>query len=388
LPARASDHPSQEGLAKHRLCRRRHAAPTTSDLPPSPPRLRRLAIPHVFGRSSRWSVGIEEELFVLDAETLDPRPVPAEMLDGKRLKAELFAAVIELTTPICRDVAEAAEALAALRGAAAARAREAGLVLAAAGTWPTAVSEEQPITEEDGYRRFVEYAGSSARRQYCSGLHVHIGVASPAECLERLEAVLPWLPVLLAVSANSPYAAGAETGLASTRAELLALLPRSGAPPVFASYAAWEHFAERLVVLGLADEITRIWWDIRPHPRYGTLEVRMPDQPTRLAATVAFAELVRALVAGGGTRAPADRGLYEQNRWAALRFGPTAELVHPEREDLAPARELLAELGAELDVDVRGLAALDQAEEQLEVGRGAGLRAVEERIVALTYDGL
>ena len=353
-----------------------------------PPTLLRLAIPHLFGRSSRWSVGIEEELFVLDAETFEPRPVPAPLLDGARLKAELFAAVVELNTPICRDVGEAAEALAGLRREAAARAREAGLVLAAAGTWPTAVSEEQAITPEEGYRRFVEYAGVSAHRQYCSGLHVHIGVASPDECLERLEAVLPWLPVLLAVSANSPYAAGAETGLASTRAELLALLPRSGAPPVFASYADWEHFAERLVALGLADEITRIWWDIRPHPRYGTLEVRMPDQPTRLAVTVAFAELVRALVAGASTRSPADRGLYEQNRWAALRFGPAAGLVHPDGEELAPARLLLAELGAELDVDVRELEALDQADEQLDVGRRDGLRALEERIVALTYDGL
>jgi gamma-glutamyl:cysteine ligase YbdK (ATP-grasp superfamily) len=114
----------------------------------------------------------------------------------------------------------------------------------------------------------------------------------------------------------------------------------------------------------------------------------MPDQPTRLAVTVAFAELVRALVAGASTRSPADRGLYEQNRWAALRFGPAAGLVHPDGEELAPARLLLAELGAELDVDVRELEALDQADEQLDVGRRDGLRALEERIVALTYDGL
>jgi carboxylate-amine ligase len=347
-----------------------------------------MAIPHAFGRSSRWSVGIEEELFVLDAETLEPRAVPAELLDAPRLKAELFAAVVELNTSICRDVSEAAAELGALRREASRRARERDLVLAAAGTWPTAVSEEQPITEDDGYRRFVEYAGISARRQFCSGLHVHVGVAGPEECMERLEAVLPWLPLLLAVSANSPYAAGAETGLSSARAELLALLPRSGAPPVFASYAEWERFAERLVALGLADEITRIWWDIRPHPRYGTLEVRMPDQPTRLATTLALAELVRALVAGGRSRVPADRGLYAQNRWAALRFGAAAELVHPDREELVPARGLLAELGDELEVDVRELGLLDQARDQLEFGRRAGLRSLEERLVALTYDGL
>jgi glutamate---cysteine ligase / carboxylate-amine ligase len=332
-------------------------------------------------------VGIEEELFVLDAETLEPTPVPAEILDGTRLKPELFASVVELNTSICRDVAEAAEELAGLRLEARRRAGEAGLLLGAAGTWPTAVSEEQPITADDGYRRFVEYAGPSARRQYCSGLHVHVGMASAEECLERLEAVLPWLPVVLAVSANSPYAAGAETGLASTRGELLALLPRSGAPPVFQSYSEWERFAERLVRLGLADEITRIWWDIRPHPRYGTLEIRMPDQPTRLETTVALAELLRALVAAAPRRLPSDRGLYAQNRWAALRFGPEAELVHPDGERLSSARELLAELGALVGLDVGMLEELDQAADQLELGRRAGLRALEEGLVALTYDG-
>jgi glutamate---cysteine ligase / carboxylate-amine ligase len=349
-------------------------------------------IPHAFGRSSQWSVGLEEELFVLEAETLEPRSVPPELLDGSRFKAELFASVIELNTGICRDVEEAGAELAELRTEFGRRAGEAGLVLAAAGTWPTAVSEEQPITPEPGYLAFVEHAGSSARRQYCSGLHIHIGVASPDACLERLEAVLPWLPLVLALSANSPYAAGAETGLASTRAELLALLPRSAAPPVFGSYGEWERFAERLVELGLADEITRIWWDIRPHPRFGTLEVRMPDQPTRLEATVALAALVQALVAGAPPEPPADRGLYAQNRWAAQRFGVGAELVHPQGDRLATVSELLQELLDHLEPAnpalLDPLHALDQAGDQLEVGRREGLRSLCDRLVRLTYDGL
>jgi carboxylate-amine ligase len=347
-------------------------------------------IPHAFGRSSPWSVGLEEELFVLDAETLEPRPVPAGLLDGARFKAELFASVVELNTNICRDVPEAAAELAMLRVEARRRAAEAGLALAAAGTWPTAVSEEQPITPDPGYLEFVEHAGSAARRQYCSGLHVHVGVASPDECLDRLEAVLPWLPVVLAVTANSPYAAGAETGLASTRAELLTLLPRSGAPPLFASYTEWERFAERLVELGLADEITRIWWDVRPHPRFGTLEVRMPDQPTRLDVTAAVATLVQALVAGASAGSPADRGLYAQNRWAALRFGAAARLVHPGGERLASVAELLDELAELLGLgdELEPLVRLDGAGDQLELGRREGLRALCERLVALTYDGL
>ena len=349
-----------------------------------------MAIPHAFGRSSPWSVGLEEELFVLDAGTLEPRPVPPALLDGVRFKAELFASVIELNTGICRDVSEAASELAGLRAEAARRASGEGLALAAAGTWPTAVSEEQPITPDPGYLAFVEQAGSAARRQYCSGLHVHVGVTSPAACLERLEAVLPWLPLVLALSANSPYSAGVETGLASTRAELLTLLPRSGGPPVFASYEDWERFAELLVELGLADEITRIWWDVRPHPRFGTLEVRMPDQPTRLEVTVALATLVQALVARAPAGPPADRGLYAQNRWAALRFGAAAQLVHPDGERLLPVAELLGELEERLALGdgLEPLARLDGAGEQLELGRRDGLRSLCEHLVALTYDGL
>jgi glutamate---cysteine ligase / carboxylate-amine ligase len=342
-------------------------------------------IPHAFGQSELWSVGIEEELFALDAKTLAPAPFPRDELDGKRLKAELFAAVVELNTGICSSVADAVAELEELRAEAKRRADGAGLVLAASGTWPTAVSEEQPITEDEGYRRFVEYAGSSARRQYCSGLHVHVGVGSPEACMAALESVLPWLPLVLALSANSPYVAGRETGLASARAEILALLPRSGAPPVFASYAEWEAFAERLLALGLADEYTRIWWDVRPHPRYGTLEIRMPDQPTRLEATAALSGLVHALVASSDGSGPADRGAYAENRWAALRFGREARLIHPDGDRLTAVPELLDEIGARLGAEVVApLRPLDQAREQLALGRAEGLESLCRRLVSLT----
>jgi carboxylate-amine ligase len=208
-----------------------------------------------------------------------------------------------------------------------------------------------------------------------------------------LEAVLPWLPVLLALSANSPYLAGEENGLASNRAEILALLPRSAAPPAFGSYGEWERFAERLVELGLADSYTRIWWDVRPHPRFGTLEVRMPDQPTRLEVTVALAALVQALVAAATPERKADRGIYAQNRWAALRFGARAELIHPDGRRLRRVPELLAELvervapalerlgGAGLVAPLDGLA---QADEQLAIGRRDGLGALCRHLMAAT----
>jgi carboxylate-amine ligase len=338
-------------------------------------------IPHAFGSSQPFTVGIEEELFCLDAESLRPVPFPREALDGARLKEELFASVVELNTGIHADVSGAVEELRSLRARAKAAAGEAGLVLAAAGTWPTAIPEEQTIVQNDGYRRFVEYAGPSARRQYCSGLHVHVGMESPEGCMAAMEAVLPWLPLVLAVSANSPYLAGAESGLCSARAEILALLPRSAAPPVFSSYADWEAFVERLVDLGLADEITRVWWDVRPHPRFGTLEVRIPDQPTGLECTAALAALVQAMARELRSGAPADRGLYAQNRWAAFRFGVEAELVHPDGSSLVAARELLAELGERVGVELEAFA---QAEEQLEVGRRDGLAGLCRRLVALT----
>jgi carboxylate-amine ligase len=342
-------------------------------------------IPHTFGESAPWSVGIEEELFVLDAETLDPAPFPRERFEPPRVKQELFASVVEVNTGICASVAEAVDELVGLRAEAKRRAADAGLALAAAGTWPSAMPEEQEITEDEGYRRFVEFAGSSARRQYCSGLHVHIGVESPEACMEALEAVLPWLPLVLALSANSPYLAGRESGLASTRAEILALLPRAGAPPVFSSYEEWESFAERLVALGLADEVTRIWWDIRPHPRYGTLEVRMPDQPTRLEAAAGLAELVHALVRTADPGPPADRGAYAENRWAAVRFGRAAQLLHPDGKRLASVPDLLDELTERLGEQVVDpVRELDQAGDQVRLGRAEGLEAVCRRLVALT----
>ena len=343
-------------------------------------------IPQRFGEHPPGTVGVEEELFVLDRETLEPVPVPPDILDGKRLKAELFAAVVELNTGICETPEEAVAELASLRAEAKQRAAAHGLVLAAAGTWPTAVSERQAITKDPGYRRFVDYAGSAARRQFCSGLHVHVGIETAETCMRKLETVLPWLPVVLAVSANSPYVAGVETGLASARAEILTLLPRAAAPPAFGSYAEWERFADALVELGLADRYTRIWWDVRPHPDYGTLEIRMPDQPTELEATGGFIALLHALVGWAEADGPADRGIYAQNRWAALRFGRSAELIHPETARLVAAADLLAELLDRLGANELATPLLDlvQAEEQLRIGRRDGLRAVCERLVALT----
>jgi carboxylate-amine ligase len=359
-----------------------------------------------WGEPSPFSVGIEEEVMILDAETLllDPavdvlvRETERLGLNGE-VKTELFAAVVELTSPVSGSVPEAVEALRTLRRAAIEAAERHGLRIAAAGTHPISPPEEQEIANDPRYQAFVEYAGVSARRQGVNGLHVHIGMPSADACFRALEGVLPWLPLVLALSANSPYLAGRETGLASNRAEVLAQLPRAGAPPAFRSYADWEAFAERFRRVGLIDDYRRLWWDIRPHPLLGTLEVRMPDQPTRLELTAAFAAFLQALCAIvlAGPEPPYDpagRGVYQQNRWAALRRGVEAELVHPHRDQLVPVPDLAAELveliapaAAEL-----GTAALVQpllrgvceGDEQLEIGRAHGLHAVCAELVART----
>ena len=348
-------------------------------------------IPHAFGRSAPLTIGVEEEVWVLDPGTLLPTPVPATLLDGERRKAELHREVIELTTGVCSDAVDVEAQLRAGRAEAHRLAAEEGVVLAASGTWPLGDVDAYSVTPEPGYLEFVEYAGSAALRQTCAGLHVHVGVESPEACMAALEWSLPWLPALLAVSASSPYLAAEETGLASTRAELLALLPRGGTPPAFASYEDFDGFAERLVSLGLADSWRRVWWDARPHPEFGTLEVRVPDQPTRVVASVAFAALVQAMVATAEPGPQADRAVYVQNRFAALRFGARAELVHPDGDRLVPAPVLLRELvalvtpAAERLGSVALLAPLDglaQADEQLELGRRSGVRAVCDHLIA------
>ena len=334
---------------------------------------------------------------ILDRDSLLLSPSVEKLIAGAEalelpgtLKTELFASIVELNTNACDTVAEAADALRSLRAAADAIARRHGLRIAAAGSHPLSPPEQEEIAPDPRYHEFVAYAGISARRQGVSGIHVHIGMPSAHSCFSTLEAVLPWLPVVLALSANSPYLSGAESGHLSVRAQILAELPRAGAPPAFRSYEEWEAFVERYVELGLADGYTRFWWDVRPHPSFGTLEIRMPDQPTSLELTVAFAALLQALCVAVADRPlrgdAAARGDYAQNRWAALHDGPRARLVHPYRRSVVPAAELAEELLELVREPARELGTLEllepiepascEADRQLDLGRGRGLEAV------------
>ena len=324
---------------------------------------------------------------LLDAESFAPVPAVRQLLaDAEgiqlpgRLKTELHAAIVELNSDVCNSVDKALETIRTLRATAAELLERRGLRLAAAASHPFAEPEELEIVDEQRYQEMVAYAGVTARRQFVSGLHVHVGMPGPDECVATLETILPWMPLVLALSVNSPYFAARDTGLVSNRAEVLAQLPRSGAPPAFASYDEWERWIERFLATGLASDYTQFWWDIRPHPRFGTLEVRVPDQPTSLAVTEVMIRLVRDLCAWAlehPSPAPADRGVYQQNRWAAARFGTDAQLIHETR--LLTVEELLGEL----PVDGTGLdPTTSEAERQLAAG---DLRSVCADIVARTW---
>jgi carboxylate-amine ligase len=336
-----------------------------------------------FGRS--LTVGVEEELWIVDAETLQLVPAVQTLVTGAEerslpgtMKTELHASVVELTTDVSETAEQALERLFELRRAAREIAEQNGLVVAAAGSYPTSNPSEQEIAPVERYRDFVEYAGPSARRQGVSGLHVHVGMPDAETCFRVMETILPWLPLVLALSANSPYFEGRETGMLSIRAEVLGLLPRNGAPPAFRDYAEWERFIERMAATGLANDYTSFWWDVRPHPRFGTLEVRSPDQATSIERTGSLVALVHALCAWAIESParpfdPGERGVYEQNRWAASRFGPHGRLIHPDRDEALT----VAALARELPVQLHGLdPGACEADRQLEIGRADGLTAV------------
>ena len=308
---------------------------------------------------SALTVGVEEELMILDPATYTQRPasdalIPVVRAERGRVKAELFQSVIELNTDVCDSPHEAAMVLTDLRRRTIDAARELGFAIAGAGSHPFDIATEQRITADPHYEKFVEYAGPTARRQGVSGLHVHVGMPDAETCLRVQETILPWLPLVLALSANSPWFEGERTGMMSTRAEILGLLPRHGAPPFFETWDDWERLVATFVDAGVVDNYNAIHWDVRPHPHYGTLEVRMPDQPTSLAMTVRFIELIHGLcrwALGAEPVTPLSRVVYDQNRWAASRFGPKARLIHPGHARSASVPELYGLLVELIGID-------------------------------------
>jgi glutamate---cysteine ligase / carboxylate-amine ligase len=276
-----------------------------------------------FGAAPPWSLGVEEELMLVDAETLEPARDGFSRVFGEpteRIKPELFESFVEITTSVVESSEEAERELRALRLEVAERAAACGLVLLATGSHPTARGRV-PIVPVKRYRRLKAQLGPALYRQQVCGLHVHVSVPDPDTCLRAFEGVVPRLPGLLAASANSPFWEGAESGWRSIRSQILLEMPTGGTPPVLRSWDDWEAATQR--------DSTRRHWDAWPRPEYGTLEVRVLDQPTSLRRTVELAAEVQRLVreAAGADGEPFDRDEYAVLRDAAGRGGggPEAE---------------------------------------------------------------
>ena len=276
-----------------------------------------------FGAAPPWSLGVEEELMLVDAETLEPAREGFSRVFGEateRIKPELFESFVEITTGVVETAEEAEAELRALRFEVAERAAEHGLALLATGSHPTARGIV-PIVPVERYRKLKSQLGARLYRQRVCGLHVHVSVPDPDTCLRAFEGVVPRLPGLLAASANSPFWDGADSGWRSVRSQILLEMPTGGTPPLLRSWNDWEAASRQ--------DSTRRHWDAWPRPVYGTLEVRVMDQPTSLRRTAEIAAEVQRLVreAADFSGDPFDRDEYAAQRERAAREGggPEAE---------------------------------------------------------------
>jgi carboxylate-amine ligase len=248
-----------------------------------------------------FTIGIEEELMILDADTLELAQeieailagVPAEF-EGQ-VKPELMQSVLEIATTPCTDVRSAWEELRVLRRLVAEIAEERGLLLAASGTHPSARWEDQKIVERPRYRELAEELTFIAHQELIFGTHVHVAIEGPDRAIYVADGLRRYLPLLLALSANSPFWRGQRTGMMSSRTPIFRAFPRVGIPPHYGTWEIYSYRVEQMMRGGAIDDYTYLWWDVRPHPNFGTVETRIFDQQTSLEHTVALAALTIAL---------------------------------------------------------------------------------------------
>lgn len=308
-----------------------------------------------FGRRQPFTVGVEEEFQLVDQASYDlvSRFDEVEEEVGHRVavKPELLQSTLEVATHVHATVPEAIEESRELRRHIVRAAAERGTLVVSAGTHPFARYEHQDVTEQDRYRDLIEQMQWVAEREVIFGLHVHVGLSTGHEALAVANALRTWLPELLALSGNSPFWHGRDTGLASTRSKIFDAFPRSGLPPAYASFEEWELAMDRASRLGFFADETFIWWDLRLHPRLGTIEIRVCDAQARLESVAGIVALVQSLVAllsdrfeREGTLPIQPVLLIGENKWRAVRYGLDAELVDLERDVERPARDAVLEL--------------------------------------------
>jgi carboxylate-amine ligase len=362
-----------------------------------------------------FTIGVEEEFQIVDPETWELRSHVSELLAssaatfGDQIKRELHQSIVEVGTKICANVEElATEVIRSRRGLADA-AERVGLRVAAAGTHPFSSWIDQRLSPGERYENIVDELQLLARSLLIFGLHVHVAIPDQSLTIELMNEARYFLPHLLALSTSSPFWMGHDTGLKSYRTAVFRRFPRTGIPDRFESWSEYQEYIKLLVELNCLDNARKIWWDIRPHPTFGTLEFRICDVPTAPRATIAIAALAQAVIVklyklrtrNLGFRLY-HRRLIEENKWRAARWGLDGKLVDFGRRQEVAMRDLalellefiddvVDELGSRGEVDYVRTILRDgtSADRQLRVFRETGdLRAVVRAIVEETRDSV
>jgi carboxylate-amine ligase len=368
-------------------------------------------------KAPSFTIGIEEEYQTIDPRTYDLRShIQTEIVEeGKRrmkekVKTEMHQSVVEVGTGVCRTIAEADTDLRDLRRQMITLTEENGLRLISGATHPFADWRVQDISPDERYVQVLEDMQIVARANLIFGLHVHVGIEDRETLIHLMNQMRYFLPHLLAISTNSPFWIGMNTGLKSYRCKVFDRFPRTNIPDSFSSWADFENFVSLLVKTGSIDNAKKIWWDVRPHPVFDTLEIRVCDIPMRVDETLAIAALIQAtmvklyrLHAKNQSWRVYSRALLMENKWRASRYGIDGMLIDFGKEQEVPERELileyldwvddvLDELGSRKHVEtIRWI--LDNgtgADRQLKVYNESGgdFKAVVDYMLAETRHGL
>jgi carboxylate-amine ligase len=362
-----------------------------------------------------YTLGIEEEFAIVDPETRELRSHIQEILEGgkvmlkEQIKPEMHQSVVELGTEICQSVVDAREHVTGLRSKLVELAGRGGLKVASAGTHPFSHWHDQLITEGERYQEIVKDMQLLARANLIFGLHVHVGIPDRETAIQIMNQVRYFLPHLYALSVNSPFWVGRNTGLKGYRLKVFERFPRTGIPDAFESLSEYEDYCKLLVKTGCVDNAKKIWWDIRLHPFFDTLELRVCDAQSRVDDTIALAALIQAIVARlykmlrqNTTFRVYRRRLLDENRWRASRYGIDGKLIDFGREAEVETKSLIHELLHFVSTEVDELGSkreMAHIERILREGTGADrqlavweetqdIKKVVDHIVAETYEGL
>ncbi|MCW2534620.1 MAG: glutamate--cysteine ligase [Modestobacter sp.] len=355
-----------------------------------------------FHSSERASLGVEWELQLVDPGTRELTAGANEILaeitpDGldehPKAKHELLQSTIEIITGICTTVAEAKADLAGTLAEVVAAADRHGLALMCAGTHPITDWQTQQISPKERYLQLVEKMQWLARRLQIFGVHVHVGVRSPDKVIPIVNALSQYVPHFLALSASSPYWIGADTGLASARSKVFEGMPTAGLPYQLSGWDRFEEYMETLISTHAIDSVREVWWDIRPHPDFGTVELRICDGLPTLTEVGAVAALSQCLVEqfdreldrGYTLPVPASWVLRE-NKWRAARYGLDADIVVDEKGTVRPVRQAIAELVEELAPTAKRLGCAEELADVLRI-LDLGASYQRQRAVAAAHDG-